>query len=299
VRGGGDGASRGGERGGGVQDEGARKEGVLIRALTSLEDFRRCVELQKATWGEDFEEKVPTAILRVASRYGGVVAGAFPDDSPEAPMVGFIFGLTGIEEGRPVHWSDMLAVRESWRRQGVGRALKTWQRDHLRSLGVHEVRWSFDPLEAANARLNLVRLGAVGRWFIRDMYGESNSKLHAGQGTDRLIVSWWIGPGDPPEGPLPGRGDAPPESHMGDNRVEALAGSSGAPVRVPIPPDFQRLRREDPEGALRWRRELRQALEPRLAAGWVVCGVDEEHPETGEAGPFLVVHPPTPEVSEP
>ena len=81
---------------------------VNIRPFSTLEDYAACVELQEETWGAGFSERVPIAILKVAQRIGGVTAGAFDDTGR---MVGFVFGMTGLERGEIVHWSDMLAVR--------------------------------------------------------------------------------------------------------------------------------------------------------------------------------------------
>ena len=53
------------------------------------------------------------------------------------------------------------------------------------------MRWTFDPLRVANARLNLLRLGAVGFRYHRSLFGEATSSpLHLGVGTDRLEVEW-------------------------------------------------------------------------------------------------------------
>jgi predicted GNAT superfamily acetyltransferase len=245
------------------------QDSLQIRALEGYEELRACTQLQEEIWGAGFDERVPTAILRIALGYGGVLAGAFEGKT----LVGFVFGLTGLEEGRLVHWSDMLAVRALWRGRGIGVALKAWQRDHLLALGVREMRWSFDPLESANARLNLVRLGAQGRWYEENMYGESNSPLHAGIGTDRLIVQWKM---EPDSATTPG-----------PNLRSALL--SEACVRVPIPRSLQRLKGEDPDRARDWRLESREALAPRLREGWVVYGVEDSRPG---ADPALLLAPP-------
>jgi predicted GNAT superfamily acetyltransferase len=241
---------------------------IRIRALETRADFEAAVRLQEATWGEGFAERVPTAILRIARDYGGVAAGAFEGER----MVGFVFGLTGLVEGRSVHWSDMLAVLPGWRRRGVGVRLKAWQRDRLLALGVREMRWSFDPLEAGNARLNLNRLGAVGRGYVEDMYGESTSPLHAGVGTDRVIVAWELDRAlpdpDAPPSPLP----------------------PGA-IHVPIPRDLQGLKARDPEEARRRRLLVRAALAPPLREGWELRGLVEAG---SDGDPLLVVVPPAP-----
>lgn len=275
-------------------------DALRIEPLNSLEAFEACIRLQETIWGPGFDERVPGAILRIAAQFGGVLAGAFDDALPGAPMVGFVFGLTGVEDGALVHWSDMLAVVPSHRGRGIGFALKVWQARHLRPLGVKEVRWTFDPLEAGNAMLNLVRLGGEAWSYEVDRYGASNSPLHAGIGTDRLIVSWWIEPFlEALEGAKEGsnRGAKghdvePTQPRAPDRGVELVSvGPDGTPrlhavpdeatvLTVAIPPSLQALKRMDLERARGWRAVVRGALGPRLrdprhrpqpgAKGWVV-----------------------------
>ena len=89
---------------------------------------------------------------------GGVAAGAWDE---RGSLIGFVFGITGIEGGRPVHWSDMLAVRPAFRDVGLGWRLKIYQRRVLLERGVRSCYWTFDPLESRNAYLNFSKLGAV------------------------------------------------------------------------------------------------------------------------------------------
>lgn len=252
--------------------------GYRIRPLASRAEWKACVRLQEETWGEGFAERVPTAILGIAARLGGVISGAF-DAGGE--LAGFVFGLTGLEDGAPVHWSDMLAVRAADRGRGLGVALKLHQRERLLAMGVRRVLWTFDPLEALNARLNLTRLGAVARTYVRDMYGESDSPLHRGIGTDRLLVEWVLDSPrvrDRTEGT--GGGIA---THAGD-AVPVLAGSQRAdglfvpgepdPGRTEprllasIPRSIQEIKAQDPELARAWRAATRAALEPYMEGGW-------------------------------
>ena len=106
---------------------------VEIRALSSLADMNACVALQSEIWGEDFDGVVPASLLKVATYVGGVVAGAF--DSAGS-LCGFVFGISGVEQGDLVHWSHMLGVSPRTQSRGIGRALKEHQRDVLRALGV-------------------------------------------------------------------------------------------------------------------------------------------------------------------
>jgi hypothetical protein len=98
--------------------------GVRVRALGSAADYAACVRLQLETWGEGFAECVPASLLKVGQLAGGVSAGAFDADGL---MVGFVFGLTGLRDGRLMHWSHMLAVRPEFRDHGVGLTFVAWQ----------------------------------------------------------------------------------------------------------------------------------------------------------------------------
>jgi predicted GNAT superfamily acetyltransferase len=158
-----------------------------IRPFQTIEEYRGCVDLQEETWGLGFSERVSPAILKVAQKLGGVAAGAYDQGDR---LVGFVFGMTGLRNGEVVHWSDMLAVRPEARDAGLGMRLKAYQRAEVLALGVETMFWTFDPLQSRNAYLNLTKLGAVVREYAVDMYGDTDSPLHHGIGTDRFIALW-------------------------------------------------------------------------------------------------------------
>ena len=86
----------------------------------------------------------------------------------------------------------MLAVKKPYRNQQIGFKLKLRQRQILKRRGVEEIYWTFDPLESKNAYFNFVKLGAVSSEYAPNLYGQTNSPLHRGRPTDRLIVRWKI-----------------------------------------------------------------------------------------------------------
>ena len=164
--------------------------GVELRNVSSDEEYEAVVDLERETWGVGFEDTVPPTILMISQKMSGVLAGAF---DPNGRMLGFIYGLSGFRYGRRAHWSHMLAVTREARGLGLGRELKVFQRELLLPLGVETVYWTYDPLVAHNANLNLNRLGALPVEYVENMYGEdTGSVLHSGLGTDRFVVAWAI-----------------------------------------------------------------------------------------------------------
>src|SRR5688500_7340596 len=89
---------------------------VEVRHLSTDSDYAQAVELQNETWGQGFHGVVPPAILKVTQRVGGISAGAF---DATGGMLGFLYGMSGVEDGRFIHWSHMLAVRLDSRDLGI------------------------------------------------------------------------------------------------------------------------------------------------------------------------------------
>ncbi len=268
----------------------------MIRSLDSLDEYRACVDLQEEIWGAGFSEKVPVAVLMMARKLGGVVAGAFDE---AGALVGFVFGLTGWVERRPMHWSDMLAVRSDHRNRGIAVELKAFQRRELLAAGVQRASWSFDPLESKNAHLNLGKLGGVVREYVPDMYGRTGSALHGELPTDRFIVSWELD-ADRVRDRLAGS-TAPPAWEEVRSLPEAFAvegtasgprpgtpriGPLGPRVRVPVPAAFSMLRARDPDLAFRWRKATRQVLVQLLGEGYEARELVQE----GTLSHYLLIH---------
>lgn len=249
----------------------------VIRALEGQDELRACVELQEEVWGRGFNERVGAALLKIGARLGGVTGGAF---EPGGRLVAFVFGLTGVEAGGPIHWSHMLAVRPGLRDGGLGRRLKGWQREELLGRGVTRAHWTFDPLESRNGWLNLGKLGAVVREYVEDMYGESNSPRHRGVGTDRFVVTWEMA-SERVHRRLAGAERAPAVSDLADVpralEVEVVDGVArpstpgrlpvGDRFLVPVPLDIQGILATDPDLGRRWREATRAVLAPALARG--------------------------------
>jgi predicted GNAT superfamily acetyltransferase len=255
----------------------AEADGVILRRVDTQEEYDECVRIQDETWGAGFNERVPSTILRVTQFLGGVTAAAF--DSERGRMLGFVFGMTGVQDGRLVHWSDLLAVRPDSRNRGLGRRLKLFQRSLVLPLGVTRMVWTFDPLVARNAHLNLNLLAAGVVDYVPDMYGgDTGSALHVAVGTDRFIVAWDLSR-DPPAVSRHHGMASPPPASLVVNRTdppEAAPASmpNGNEVYIAVPGDIQEVIVATPELARGWRESTRAAFLQYLTRGYRVNGFD-------------------------
>ena len=263
---------------------------VRIRPLVSVEDGRACVELQRDVWGWDQADVVPATLLHVVEYVGGLAAGAFDQ---HGALLGFVFGISGVRDGQLAHWSHMLGVRESARNMGVGRMLKEYQRTALAALGITRTFWSFDPLMAKNAYFNLNRLGARVVDYVPDMYGTTDSPLHYGLATDRLIVCL----------ETMGRASAPltlPTHHRAPiltafPRLTDVTMSIGdrnpETALIEIPADVLEVLDRSRTMAQTWRLAVRDHFQWALARGYVISGVQAN---AADGRFFYVVSRPSP-----
>lgn len=262
----------------------------VIRPLESFEDMGQAEDLQRSVWPGSERVIVPAHLLLTVAHNGGVVLGAFEGEA----LTGFVFGFLGTDPSSPdrvamarlKHCSHMLGVRPDRQGLGLGLDLKLAQRRAVLDQGIRLITWTYDPLLSRNAHLNIRRLGAVCRTYLRNAYGVMEDELNAGLPSDRFQVDWWItshrvtarlessrppldlahylaagvpqlnpaslGPDDlprPTESPLP------PEGNL---------------LLVEIPSDFATIKRRDAGLARAWREHSRQVFEAAFASGYLV-----------------------------
>jgi predicted GNAT superfamily acetyltransferase len=168
-----------------------------IRLLHNLSEMHESVELQKTYWGSDLESVVPAHMLFSLATSGGHVLAAFDGDKMVAVLIGFL-GTDVQEASRPAMAnlrivSKRMIVLPEYRGQGVGFKLKKRQREFAMRQGIRLVTWTFDPLLATNAHLNIRKLGAISTSYLEDYYGTSNEGgLSRVGSSDRLLVEWWV-----------------------------------------------------------------------------------------------------------
>jgi predicted GNAT superfamily acetyltransferase len=247
----------------------ARTAGVELRALSSLDDFDDAIEVMTATWGP--QQLLPREVITALAHSGNEPWGAFDGDR----MIGFVLGWAGVDGGGLHVHSHMLAAVPDRRHRGVGFALKLAQRARALDQGIHVARWTFDPLVARNAWLNLGKLGAVADRFGRDFYGEMTDDLNRGDRADRLVVRWDLDP-DPSPGPVPFDVPAVLVAAGDPERPEPQKGTwpETGEIAIEVPRDHLSLRSAYPELGARWRDAVADVLEAALGAGLIVSAFD-------------------------
>ncbi len=245
-----------------------------IRPIEDLGEIKQVVQLQKDVWGFGDIDVVPLPMLVPSSEFGGTLLGAFDG----ARLVGFVYGFLAREHGNYLIHSQMLGVHRDYRHRGLGLRLKLAQREKVIESGLDRITWTFDPLQTVNAALNFARLGVVCDCYRVNFYGESTSSFLHGNGTDRMLVTWFletrrvrerIAGQFPEERILDEIRQAPAllsvDAGCAPRLDPGCLGAETLRVEVPIGPEPLQA-----EQARQWRAATREALANALAAGFRV-----------------------------
>ncbi len=223
-------------------DAAAARAGVEIDEVALPDEIDALRAAMQEIWGP--EVVAPRNLLRGMALGGACLLVARPTDPAlhRGRAVGFALGFLGWTGGVHLH-SHQVGVVAELRTAGVGYALKLAQRSQALRHGVAEMRWTYDPMLRANARFNLVRLGADPVAFMPHCYGDRRDAFNTGDRTDRVEVAWRL---DAPVG-------------------RAFVVADPEDVHVELPHDYHTLRAEDPSRAARWRDLVGHALAEAIA----------------------------------
>jgi len=253
---------------------------IQIRDLTSIDEFRQVIELEKAIWGyTDHGDLVTVPVFIFTVHRGATLVGAF---EPSGQMVGFAYAVVGMKGGRPMQWSHMAGVLPEFR-GGLGLRLKLAQRDRALAQGYDLIEWTFDPLQAMNAHFNFAKLGGVVEEYAPDFYGASTSVLHHGTPTDRVVLSWKITTPhvvrriEHASNPLRVKSHEVAEAPIANTTVMEGEWRKSKKIDltikerrlwIEIPTGFTDMLQRSPERALAWRMDVRQMFQEFLAKGY-------------------------------
>ena len=214
---------------------------VEFRELRSADELAVLPEFEKRIWGGE-SEMVSVNVLVATVSEGGMAIGAFEPGSGR--IVGAVYGFA-TSDPHVLH-SHYMAVDPEYRRRGLAVELKQRQRVWCIAHGLTHMRWTYDPLQLANAHLNLHVLGTVGVSYHVDHYGTLGG-INGELPTDRVTVSW-------------------------DLTGERAAGRESRLVEVP-PYTADDIVASTP-AATAARMQLREALVPAFAEDWQLTDID-------------------------
>jgi predicted GNAT superfamily acetyltransferase len=258
---------------------------IVIRDLKSIDDLSQLKAVEKEVWGMADEDTLPLTLAIACKAAGNIFVGAFDKDNNKEKLIGFAFGFLGCEHGQTTIHSHMLAVLDAYRHLDLGSRLKQSQRERAMAMGVHEMTWTYDPLQSRNAHFNFSKLGVVSDTYKVDFYGpETSSMLHQ-NGTDRLWVRWMLNSRRVRDR-LAGKSTTARAETLDTLRLLAPLvrfDPSGKPARadlaeslarqrvsIEIPGDILEVERTDMGLAREWRDATRWAFREAVKAGFVV-----------------------------
>jgi predicted GNAT superfamily acetyltransferase len=290
-------------------------DAISIRLLEGRAEFSAAEEVQRAAWRmPDDTELVPAHLLQALQWHGGIVLGAF---APDGKVVGAAFGFVGLTHddtqiaqlgGSMVFCSHMLGVLPAYQGQSIGYQLKLAQRKQALEQGHHLIVWTFDPLQSANARLNIGKLGGICRRYIPDAYGELKEGVNVGLPSDRFELEWWIASQhvaqhlEPPSSPPPlhtwragGAQMINPSTARPDGLRapgEWIASPDSATILVEFPGDVGAVKAADLGLARAWRFHVREVIQAAFEVGYFVAGVTGEGVRRARQSFYLLKHDP-------
>ena len=200
------------------------------------------------TWAMDAGTEITPNLLQAMIHSGAYLSGAFVDGE----CVGAAFAFPATTGGLHLH-SHMTAVLDSFRDKGIGHALKVDQYKWAKKNNYKEITWTFDPLVARNAKLNILKLGVDISAYYPNFYGDMPDELNAGDESDRVMASLKV------------VGDTPTSRSV-------ISTPDKSAVLIAIPDDIVAIRGKDLAENLRWRRSVRDEFVSALARGGKVIG---------------------------
>jgi len=234
--------------------------GIEIRSLEVASEICDAAEIFDLVWPPiGGGTQVPPNLLRAITHSGGYCSAAYINREPIAAALAIV-GVHQSESGPRIHLhSHMTGVIEPYRNRRIGTMIKAHQRWWAMSHGIDTIIWTFDPLVARNAKLNLVNLGVSIRGYEPNFYGAMKDAINVGEESDR-VFAWWDLTGE--------RARAAAQGELGP-----IMQLSESQVVVETPPDIVALRARDPKAAREWRYRMRENLTREFAAGREIVGV--------------------------
>jgi predicted GNAT superfamily acetyltransferase len=221
---------------------------IQVRKLETFCDQTLGREIFDKTWAMSAGTEITPNLLQAMVHSGAYLSGAFIDEK----CVGAAFAFPATTERLHLH-SHMTAVLDKYRDKGIGYSLKIDQWNWAKKNNYKEITWTFDPLVARNAKLNLIKLGVDISAYYPNFYGDMPDALNAGDESDRVMASWKV------------YGEQPVAKSV-------ITNPDKADTLIKIPEDIVTIRSEDISENLKWRHKVREEFMRAFEKGGKVVG---------------------------
>lgn len=254
---------------------------IRVRELKDPAEFAEASRVAKAAWRFPDLMVPPPPDMITATHAGGMSAGAFEGSR----LLAFVHAVSRRNLPVPAIHSHLLAVRPEAQRRGLSVLLKLFQREWCLERGIGLVTWTYDPFMLRNARLNLVRLGAVVPAYLPNFYGPVGG-IYGELPSDRFEAHWRL---TSPRVEAAVRGEGAAVSAEEAARLPLVRASTAPAVPralLPFPAGFPDCFRDDVSTGARVRRRFGRLASALFARGWEAVSVTER-----DGGPAYVLEP--------
>lgn len=214
-----------------------------ITQVESVRDAEQLSAFLNSVWS-DGSEVAPFDLIVAAIHVGAYAVIAKQGEQ----IAGGSFGFVGRFNEQVILHSHVTAATVA----GVGFIIKQHQKLWAAQQGISAITWTFDPLVRRNCVFNFEKLGATAVEYLPNFYGAMTDSINAGDESDRLFAYWPTDLGAKLENP------------------------SGKKIEIALPADIETLRKQDLAGALEWRRQIREILQPAFSIGATIHSMTED-----------------------
>ncbi|WP_209124107.1 GNAT family N-acetyltransferase [Alkalihalobacillus sp. BA299] len=242
---------------------------ISVRDLQTITELESVRNLEALIWSH--KESTPITQVVATVKNGGFVLGAFLKEE----LIGFQYSFPGFD-GRKIYlYSHTLGIHPKYRKCGIGEKLKRAQKKVAIEKGYDLIKWTYDPLETVNGNLNLHKLGAICTTYLENVYGEIPDQLNSGISSDRFLVEWSTKQSImQSKNPLKTNDYPLTIQTINQNGYQIPVSvdlkQDQNELWVPVPSNYQELKKEDFAIALKWREVTRQVFTYYLSLGWIV-----------------------------
>ncbi|OKL37449.1 GNAT family N-acetyltransferase [Domibacillus mangrovi] len=254
---------------------------IVIRNIEHVRELIEVKALESIIWSMD--DPVPVHHMAAVIKSGGLVLGAFLNER----LIGFQYSFAGFDGKVAYLHSHNLGIHPDFRKLGIGMQLKLAQKESAIQKGYDLIKWTYDPLETVNGTLNLHKLGATCSTYIENAYGDLPDQLNVGLPSDRFLVEWNL---------TKEQLEANSASYTSVITTNTMNGyltpgevtldQTDEWISVPVPLNFQELKKHDLTLALNWREATRVAFQHYFSNGYHAFDLIRD-PSDGNACHYL------------